>query len=465
MKKIIQAMKGGRPRKYYLQSVGIFQKLDIEGTSQALSLEEKGRVAGQVEKPSTDSDSNDAVENKIISIIEDEKDYNYDEAVKGFTAYRERLKCLGIETLIQRLEEGGKKIITDIRAILYTLTNSSIYQLSRDIVKKKSDLEYFRKVNRLHREPIYNDSKVLGVALLLLIFLLESGLNGYFFAKGHEQGYLGGVSVAIIISIVNVVFNSFLLGWFFLRQITHINWGRKIIGFLSLFLFVIAALGFNIAVAHYRQAFVMQAEDPGQMVVKTLLSDPLQLHDFNSYMLIIMGLSVCLVTCIDFWTMYDPYPGYEKHHRKLNELEDDYAQSSANIVDSLQHIRDDGFNEIKDTLHELEARQEEYRTLIARMDNLKSQIKPYFSRLEQNGRELLTIYRDASASTRLTASPNRWQREFVLPMPDLNSFQIPSIINVSSVLNKARNELPEMTKNINKECSDAINSLVPLSSL
>ena len=186
MKKIIQTIKNSMPSNSYIQYANIFDKLDVAGTSQKLKLEEKGRVAGQAENPPTNSNSNDAVENKIISIIEAEKDHSYNQAVKEFSAYRSRLTDLGIETLVKNLKEGKETIKTDIRAALDTGKDSTLYSLSKDVVKAHKDLDNFRQENMLSREPHYKESKLLGWAIIIFVFLIESVLNGYFFAKGHE---------------------------------------------------------------------------------------------------------------------------------------------------------------------------------------------------------------------------------------------------------------------------------------
>jgi hypothetical protein len=61
---------------------------------------------------------------------------------------------------------------------------------------------------------------------------VESVLNGFFFAKGSEFGLLGGIGIAVGISIVNVIF-SFMLGLWPARWINHRNWLVKILALLT----------------------------------------------------------------------------------------------------------------------------------------------------------------------------------------------------------------------------------------
>ena len=444
---------------------GIFKKLDIEGTAKQLSLAEKGTLAGQSEKPPSNSDSNDTNENRIISIIVEEKDQSYDEANKWFSAYRDRLKSLGIEAGIQTLKQGKQKFQTDIRAKLQNIQEGDLFKLIREIKRKSNNLKNFRDANLLSHEPSYKESKVLGVSIIFIIFLIESTMNGYFFAKGHQLGYLGGISQAVIISIINVGVNSILIGWVALRQIVHINWKRKTIGFISLLLFMTFVPIVNLMIAHYRQAYVMHTENPGITAINTFSASPLGLTDFDSYMLIIIGVAVCVITCIDIWVMFDPYPGYEKLHNNLNKLENEYTDRRIELVEDLQELRDESLAEIQNSLHELEYKQEEYRTIIEKMNRLKSQIEPHFSRLEQAARELLVIYRDANKESRKTPSPQRWEKEYNLDRPNLDSFSIPSAIDVSDVLARARKETPDIIKGINEEYDKTIDQIQTLESI
>ena len=93
------------------------------------------------------------------------------------------------------------------------------------------------------------------------------------------------------------------------------------------------------------------------------------------------------------------------------------------------------------------------------MENLKSQLEPHYARLEQSGRELLAIYRGANELARETPAPTRWQDEFEITAPSTESFHMPTIYDVSKIVERAQDSLPEMMSAINDECSNAIDNL------
>ena len=97
MKKKLLAFKDKIFSPSHILTTEIFQRLDIQVTAQKLNLEKEGHLSGQEERPDKDSTTNDVIENKIVSLIEEEKVHSYDEARKWLDAYNERIKSLGIE--------------------------------------------------------------------------------------------------------------------------------------------------------------------------------------------------------------------------------------------------------------------------------------------------------------------------------------------------------------------------------
>jgi len=93
----------------------------------------------------------------------------------------------------------------------------------------RDELSEFRSTNRLKRAARNPARRWTTFGLLFLLIGLESGLNGFFFAKGSDFGLLGGVGTAIGISFVNVLF-AFMLGLFPMRWINHRNYFFKLIG-------------------------------------------------------------------------------------------------------------------------------------------------------------------------------------------------------------------------------------------
>ena len=455
---IIEFFKSKQSTGAYSNNVDIFNPIDVPKVAKELELEKRGEIDGQSNKPISESLSNNDIENRIISIIERERHKNYEVAGKEFAAYYERIKSLSIDVNVNQLEIGEKKITTDIRAVLNN-SKTDLYKIQNDIEKKENEIKRFKSSNMLSREPDYNDNKIRGYAVIAILFFTEIGLNAYFFAQGNSLGYLGGISQAFIIAVINIILFGFLIGWIMLREIEHVKKWRKLVGYISIVLLILLVPAFNLLLAHYRQASIQQAVEPGMVALKTFMASPFNLYDFDSCLLILFGIAIIVWVILKFWKINDHYPGYESLDKKLNELQKEYTVDKENLVTDLISERDEGFSVIKNAVKELALKQDDYRMLFTKMEHIKSQLESYLTGLEQSGRELLSMYREANESTRNTPSPARWQNEYTITPSRMDSFQMPPFHDVSEIVEKMRKSLPDIINTINNECSSAMAEL------
>ena len=84
------------------------------------------------------------------------------------------------------------------------------------------NLENFKIQNRLMREAHYPSSQILSIGILVILVVIEAGLNGVLFAASNDQGLFGGWLEAIVLSITNVG-TAFLLGRLVLPQLNQRN--------------------------------------------------------------------------------------------------------------------------------------------------------------------------------------------------------------------------------------------------
>jgi len=75
--------------------------------------------------------------------------------------------------------------------------------LKGQVLDLRQQIVEFKERNKLTREANYPESKLWYIFILLLMIVLESAINGILFQTGAVYGYLGGVSIAVLISAVN----------------------------------------------------------------------------------------------------------------------------------------------------------------------------------------------------------------------------------------------------------------------
>src|SRR5690606_10686721 len=111
----------------------------------------------------------------------------------------------------------------------------------------------FRKrhgLNRAVRDPA---RRFTTIGLLILLVAFESAFNGAFFADAAARGMIGGIGIAIGISILNVIV-AFALGVGPARWVHHREWLLKAFGFLTLLLGGASLIALHAFALHLREA-------------------------------------------------------------------------------------------------------------------------------------------------------------------------------------------------------------------
>lgn len=187
-------------------------------------------------------------------------------------------------------------------------------ELRRYQLQVLRNLRFFRLTNRLERLPRDESSTVMHYALVLVIVLVESGANAYFFAQGNDRGYLGGMLQALLISVVNVG-TAVAVGKFWLPLKNHVLPSNRRLGLAAIPVYFLFAIVFNLLAAHYRDAISLSPEQAMSLPVDSLLARPFHLT-FESFMLFTAGLVAGALGLWKGYTEDDPYPGYGELSRK-----------------------------------------------------------------------------------------------------------------------------------------------------
>ena len=203
---------------------------------------------------------------------------------------------------------------------------------------RSTNLINLSRKHQLERTPTIPDSLWKSSGLVAIAIFVETVLNGFFFGANMAGGVSGGVFLAALISAVNVIGFGFL-GAATYRQIAHRADLRKLAGILGLVVVIVAALCFNFAVAHYRDALppdyppepetvsaeATEAErqiaacwrgdsdiEASQEALCLFTTRMYRLDGFMSYLLLLIGLIACAIGAWEGSRMTDPYPGYGK---------------------------------------------------------------------------------------------------------------------------------------------------------
>src|SRR5262249_6657420 len=159
---------------------------------------------GGRELPSSETETLDAIEQKVVQTIESEWAWHGDELLNNLRAYASRLIAVSVQTEFARLELTARNTITRLREANHRAL-ADLGPLREAYTSARDELSEFRKKHKLSRGAHNQAHRWTSFGLLVVLIVFEAGLNAVFFAKGSEYGFIGGVGTAIGISIANVL--------------------------------------------------------------------------------------------------------------------------------------------------------------------------------------------------------------------------------------------------------------------
>jgi hypothetical protein len=298
MLKSLERLRGalGRPAHTYRPTLQTFNDIDVQRLEREMDLKARGAAKGKDNLPPADAVSLDSTEHEILEQIGAAQKGAHDELQAQLATFHERLTELDFESRFGAISEVAQGGLADLKAE-QQMALDELHILRKDLTIAESWLDDFRTQHRIKR--LADKKTTLGlITKLLIIALLVVGelvANGYFLSGGNELGLIGGIVEALLFSILNVgvaVFVAVVL----LPNLYHRNLIRKALGLLSWLGFVAWAGLLNLGLAHYREAagtreptmtFAAEARD---LVMERLQTRPLELDQFESWLLFAIGV-------------------------------------------------------------------------------------------------------------------------------------------------------------------------------
>ena len=229
-----------------------------------------------------------------------------------------------------------------------TANRADIDAAKEKFLTAKKQFEDFRAENRLTGRNVKEEPfawTAVKVALLAFFVIIEGILNASFFSTSLESGLLGGFFQAAIASFVNISVAVFF-GYLLFRQHNRVQMFPRILGWLSLFVWVVLAVVIAFGIAHYRDALEAGAalqsgpqvslvagyddlseaseESPAVVALRTFIASPFTLHDMMSWLLLALTLVLGTLAFIDGYCFGDPYPGYGAEAKAFNKRKEEW---------------------------------------------------------------------------------------------------------------------------------------------
>jgi hypothetical protein len=427
-----------------------FWEINAEKKCADFDLVNKGTERGKANQPTASSSGFDETEQKIISFIDAEKKNSYERYLDNIHTYNNRESSLSIDGLYAQV----LLISETAKGRFHTTTNYGkdfINSEKRKIIELNEELQKFKLANAIDRTPQFPESSIFSISIVILLLLIETFFNGVvFFSKGHELGYLGGVIEALLISGINVGV-SFLFGWKVLPYINHKKRPRKYAALIFFLIYLFLIFSFNLLVSHYRIAFMENSVSATTSAFESFLAAPFRISDFQSLLLIGLGMLFFIFAAIDGYKFDDPYPNYGNLYRKKQRSEEDYVAQKRYLYAELDSIKDSSLRQMDDYMLSINQRKSELTSIIANKEKLHNKFKEHINYLESICNSMLKTYRNHNISARTSPYPARFDSDWTF-----QDFSIPELIkNVSKLevnewlqkLDKERGKITKLHKN------------------
>jgi hypothetical protein len=398
----------------YRVSLEIFPVLNVDKIAADMELTKEGAARGSREEPSSDSIALDDVENRIIERVEAEKNTAHATFLDEIRTYKERLTGLDFEGRFATIRQAAPAAVGEFRAEA-AQGRDELHGLRRHLRELELERDEFRRRHRLRRAARWasGGNLTVKIGVLLVLFVFEVFLNGFFLAKGSELGYLGGAAEALTFALFNIGV-AFLLAAVGVRELNHRNWFRKFFGLVSLACYLALLLAINLSLAHYREVSAELISDAGREVLARLETDPLGLVDFKSWLLFGLGVLCSLIAFGDSLLIFDPYPGYGPLEKRRGNAHEAYIRRKNELIERLLEIRDEATDILEEANRDLAIRRTEHDAILEGRARLVRLFAAHQSHLDRAVNALLSIYREANKNLRKTKAPRRFSAPYTI---------------------------------------------------
>jgi hypothetical protein len=426
--------------------------VDADLVAEEFDVHSRGAADGRNGVPASDGNGPTLTEVEVTGYFQQEA-----QAATSFF----RNKILDLQKLVKqkslaKFDNELKAVVPNLKAEIEAVVTTSKAQLI-DARRRENELhdEYlaFRRKNKLSRTANYPDSHIFLVAVVLAILIVEAVLNGYFFAKANEFGLVGGVGQALITAGINVAI-GWLFGRFLFTQINHCSNGRRLTALIVVPLaFVFVVVFYNLFIGHFRDELASTADaanlvyaDVGKDVLRSVLEDPVGLQNFDSWLLVLLGIIFALVAAVDGYFFNDPYPGYGRVAKRYEDARHDYMDDKNDLMDQLADLRDEAIESAESIKSQIESQSNLIQNVVTWSKKREQEAKSYLNDLSMKCNHVLQLYRTSNAQARKDKVPDYFKNKHDL-LAEVDSDSIETVDTTG---------VQEQLSNVDRMLKDAI---------
>lgn len=395
-----------------------------ELSSSLAEYRKKGQTEASKHRPPTDATGLDQNETTLLSasekwLVDEQRLFDSAVAEASRAGVEAQQKAVELQTKVDQLVSDDS-LLSTIEADM-SADRRALVAATESRMKYEVDYRSFRAVNGITEQAHYPDSRILHLAIVLGLAMLETIINAFFYE--NAQGLMGGFTVALGVAVVNMG-GAMMLGYGF-RYKNLAALEMKILGWLCLGVFIAFSIYCNALFAAFRAEYQLLV-DPSEYAqlrqaftaaageAKKIFLFDMQVADLTSFILLGLGVLLSLLAFYKGYTLDDRFPGHGRLDRLMvaaqrNELEkQDLLRQK--VKDFLQHRR----AEVQASIHEPAQLISRVSSRLADLQNAQAMLKSQSQSIQRDFALVLGAYRDANTAVRATDPPKYFKE-----IPDL----------------------------------------------
>ena len=238
-------------------------------------------------------------------------------------------------------------------------------------LKSWRNLRNFRATNRLNRDAFYPKSHKFDMMLLLVLVIIETIGNAFFYRAGNESGYVGGIETAIMISVVNVFVAFFVVGYLSFRHLHARQAPLKLAAIIGATVGCAGIVILNLSAAHFRDMLSAGGDQEVFHAVADTFSKGFDLDTLQAFALLLFGLALAVLAAYKGYYFDDPIPGYGYADRRHCEAKSNQREEELHFRKDLTQVAREHADAVKKEIETLRNSLRDWQTAISLYDLIR----------------------------------------------------------------------------------------------
>ena len=342
----------------------------------------------------------------------------YNESIQK--SNRDSLETIISSTASLREADGHDGQISTLEQDLnatYSKNKEKIKNLYRKYRIDRDSLNFFKKEHNLRAPADISSStaKFWSILIVVAMFIFESSVNTGFLNTALSGGILGALSLAGVISFINIV-TSFLVGRFVIPNLYHKKKSKNNLSIFILFFYAPLIVYINCSLGVLRSLLENAKETfSSEALAEAARQASWPFDNFadvsvESNSLIIIGIVFAIIAILDGFKFDETYPQYAKFTKDAEKSEKELQEVKLNTFDIIFTKQKAGNDQI---LHFKEARDNANKDWGNAIDSVQAGFKDYedwVKSLNKTGNVLLNQYRSSNKNFRSDNAPSYFDK-------------------------------------------------------